>query len=139
MLRIVLNPEILSAALCCASGASHALLNEAAYMRVCLLITAPLIAEYHYTLQSPAERLAHGRTEEAMDRFLAAVAAAGEPVITDLQWRPRVPDALDDIVLQAGVMGRADAVVTLRPNRFSNAAALGLRVLTPTEMLMRIR
>jgi len=74
-----------------------------------------------------------------MDRFLAALAAAGEPVITDLQWRPRVPDALDDIVLQAGVMGRADAVVTLRPNRFSNAAALGLRVMTPTEMLMRIR
>jgi putative PIN family toxin of toxin-antitoxin system len=139
MLRIALNSEVLAAALCSATGASHALLNAAAYRRLSLLVTAPLMAEYRETLLSPVQRLAHGRAEEAMERFLKAIATVAESVATDLHWLPRQADPVDELVLQTAVMGRADALVTLRPARFRAARAFALRVLTPAELLRSMR
>ncbi len=139
MSRLVLGPEILAAALCSASGASNALLNEVAYQRLSVLVTAPLMAEYRLMLLSPAQRLMHGRAEEAVERFITALAAAAERVATDFQWRPQLSDTLDELTLQAGVMGRADALVTLRPTRFAAARQLELKVVTPAELLGRLR
>ncbi len=139
MYRLALSSEILTAALCSASGASNAVLNEVAYRRLSLLVTAPLLAEYRSMLLSPVQRLKHGRAEEAIERFVTALAAAAEPVATDFQWRPQLSDTLDELTLQAGVMGRADALVTLRPTRFTAARRLELKVVTPAELLGRLR
>lgn len=138
MFRTVLSPEILAAALCSASGASNALLNEVAYRRLSLLVTAPLMTEYRSMLMSPVQRLLHGRAEEAVERFVIALAAAAEPVATNFRWRPQLSDTLDELTLQAGVMGRADALVTLRPTRFASARRLELKVVTPAELLGRL-
>ena len=139
MYRIVLSPEILAAALCSAAGASNALLNEIAYQRLSPLVTVPMMIEYRLLLLSPPQRLAHGRAEEAVERFVMALAAVAKPVATDFQWRPRLPDTLDELLLQAGVMGQADALVTLRPTRFAAARQSELKVVTPAELLGRLK
>ena len=139
MLRIVLNPEILTAALCSAAGASHAVLNAAAYRRLSFLVTAPLIEEYRAVLLSPVQRLAHGRAAEAVERFVKAIATVAEPVATDRHWRPCQIDPVDELVLQTAAMGRGDALVTFRPARFSAARRLSLNVMTPAQLLMSMR
>jgi predicted nucleic acid-binding protein len=139
MFRVVMEPATFAAALRSAAGASNALLREAAYRRLSLLLTAPLLAEYRQTLMEPEQRLAHGRTEEAVDRFVMAIAAAGELVETHFQWRPWLNDPADELVVQAAALGKADALATLRPRRFAAAQAQGLNVMTPTLLLRRLR
>ena len=57
-------------------------------------------------------RLASGLAEVEVDIFLAAVIAMAEPVVTHFLWRPQLRDAGDEMVLEAAVNGRADALVT---------------------------
>jgi predicted nucleic acid-binding protein len=139
MPKLVLDSGILAAALRSAVGASNALLREAAARRLSLMLTAPLLAEYRTILMSVEQRLAHGRMEEAVERFLSAIAAVSEQIVTDFQWRPRLTDSADELVLQTAAVGRADALVTLRPGRFKAAQPLGLNVMTPAMLLRRLR
>jgi predicted nucleic acid-binding protein len=56
------------------------------------------------------------------------------PVRIDFQWRPAVPDADDDMVIEAAINGQADAIVTFEISTFSGPAArFGIRVLTPAQ------
>ena len=55
-------------------------------------------------------------------------------------WRPRLSDPGDEMVLDAAVNGRADALVTHNLAGFAMAAPrFGLIVLPPGERLRRIK
>jgi predicted nucleic acid-binding protein len=63
-----------------------------------------------------------------------------EPVQLAYLWRPTLPDANDDMVLEAAFNGRADAIVTFNLRDFSmSAERLGLAVMTPGEAVKRLR
>lgn len=70
--------------------------------------------------------------------LLDAVAAVAEPVRLAFLWRPAVHDPNDDMVLEAAVNGRADAIVTFNVRDFGKIAMqFGVAVLTPAEALKR--
>ena len=53
-------------------------------------------------------------------------------------WRPRLPDPNDDMVLEAAVNGRADAIVTFNRRDFAGVISeFGIDILTPIEILRR--
>lgn len=135
MQKIVATPAVLASALQSAGGASNAVLRLVAYRRAVLLVSAPLFAEYDAMLKSPERRLGHGRLPEAIDRFLAAVASASRLAPIGFQWRPRMNDVGDEIVLETAVYGGADTIVTHEPARWSIAADLGITVRTPAAFL----
>jgi putative PIN family toxin of toxin-antitoxin system len=141
VLRVVLDTAVVVAALRSASGASNALLRELAHGRmVGLLVTPALFLEYEAVLKRPEQRLAHGLSIKAIDRFLAALASASEAVEVSFQWRPQLADPNDEMVLETAVNGRADALVTHNVRDFAKAAErFGLRVLRPGEALMEMR
>ncbi len=75
-----------------------------------------------------------------MDRILAALAAAIEPVDPRWTWRPQLSDADDEMVLEAAVNGQADALVTHNLDDFAAVApSFGLLVIPPADLLRRIR
>jgi putative PIN family toxin of toxin-antitoxin system len=80
--------------------------------RLVALATPPLFLEYEDVLKRPEHRLAHGLAPEAMEEFLAELAALIEPVEVHFQWRPQSRDPNDEMVLEAAINGRADALVT---------------------------
>jgi putative PIN family toxin of toxin-antitoxin system len=140
MSRVVLDTNIIVTALRSAAGASNAVLREAAYGRLRPLVTPALFLEYEAVLKRPEQRLAHGLELKAVDRFLAAFASACEPVEVSFQWRPQLTDPSDEMVLEAAVNGRADALVTHNVRDFAKGAArFGLRVVRPGELLKELR
>jgi len=140
MLRVVLDTDVVVTALRSANGGSNAVLKEVALGRLQPLVTPALFLEYEAVLKRPEQRLAHGRDLSEIDRFLAGLASACEAVEVSFQWRPQLSDADDEMVLEAAVNGRADALLTHNVRDFAKGAArFGLRVLRPGEILKELR
>ena len=140
MRRVVLDTDVIVTALRSAKGGSNAVLREAAHGRLTPLVTPALFLEYEAVLKRPEQRLAHGLDLRDIDRFLAALASACEAVEVSFQWRPQLRDPNDEMVLEAAVNGRADALVTHNVRDFAiGAEKFGLRVLRPGELLKELR
>ncbi|HEY7354070.1 MAG TPA: putative toxin-antitoxin system toxin component, PIN family [Terriglobales bacterium] len=139
-MRIVLDTSVVVAALRTRLGAGNAALQLVAEKRIKMLATPPLFLEYEDVLKRPEHRLAHGLSLEAIDEFLAELAALIEPVEVHFQWRPQGRDPNDEMVFEAAFNGRADALVTYNVADF---AGLGERfkivVMTPAELLKKVK
>ena len=115
-------------------------MREAAHGRLTPLVTPALFLEYEAVLKRPEQSLAHGLGLNDIDRFLAAFASASEPVEVNFQWRPQLSDPNDEMVLEAAVNGRADALITHNVRDFAKGAArFGLLSLRPGELLKELR
>jgi predicted nucleic acid-binding protein len=95
------------------------------------LAAPPLFLEYEDVLTSPEQRIANGLTLEMVDEFLAEVAALVEPVEVRFLLRPQVRDPSDEMVLEATIDGRADALVTYNVRDFA-VAGEGFAVFSPS-------
>lgn len=116
------------------------MLREVALGRLEPQVTPALFLEYEAVLKRAEQRLAHKLKLRDIDRFLAALASACEPVEVSFQWRPQLADPNDEMVLEAAVNGRADVLVTHNVRHFSKAAAMfGVRVLQPGDLLKELR
>jgi putative PIN family toxin of toxin-antitoxin system len=111
-----------------------------ALRRLTLLATPPLFLEYEDVLRHPEQRLAHGLGLSGIEEFLSELAALIVPVEVHFQWRPQVRDPGDEMVLEAAVNGRADALVTYNITDFLSAGErFGIPVLRPSELLKKVR
>lgn len=99
-------------------------------------MTPALFLEYEAVLKRPEQQEVHGLDPGRVDRFLAALASASEPVETHFRWRPQLSDPGDEMVLETAVNGRAAALVTHNVRHFSGVSQrFGLRVLRPGDLL----
>jgi predicted nucleic acid-binding protein len=97
-----------------------------------------LFLEYEDAVKRPEQRLVHGFTLEAVDEFLADLAALIEPVEVHFQWRPKLRDPNDEMGLEAAINGRADACVTYNVKHLALAGdGFKISVLRPADLLRR--
>ncbi len=138
-MRLVLDTNVILTAFRSRSGASAELLRRARRGRAQLLASVPLFVEYEAVLMRQEQRDASGLTEAEVGLVLDALAALIEPVETFFLWRPQLRDENDDMVLEAAVNGRADALVTYNERDFLPAAArFGLQLARPPQILERL-
>jgi predicted nucleic acid-binding protein len=95
--------------------------------------------EYEAVCRRPEHRLEAGLSSREVEIFLDAVIAMAEPVHTHFLWRPQLRDPNDEMVLEAAVNGRADALVTFNLRDYGNAAEFGVGILLPREAIGRIK
>lgn len=135
-MRIVLDTSVLVAGLRSSLGASAAVLKEIAANRVELAASPALFLEYEAVLK----REEHSLPVQYVDGFLAELAACIFPVEVRFAWRPQLPDADDEMVLEAAINGQAEAIVTHNRRDFERAAErFGIDVLSPAELLEQMR
>jgi putative PIN family toxin of toxin-antitoxin system len=138
--RLVLDTDVLTAALRSDRGASRRLLVGALRGRFELLVSVPLMIEYEAVLTRKEHLAAAGAPVEDVMTVLDALATALEPVRLSFLWRPMLPDANDDMVLETAVNGRADLLVTFNRRHFEAASAtFGIDVESPAEAVRRLR
>ncbi len=136
----MLDSSVVVAAFRSPSGASRRLMEFVAHGRLVPLATPSLFLEYEDVLKRPEQRAISGLSLAQVDQALAALARAIEPVKIRFAWRPQLADSDDEMVLEAAVNGRADALVTHNLADFRAAALrFGLTLLAPGAILERLR
>ena len=139
-MRLVLDSDAVVGALRSPAGASAALLGLALDGEVTLLANVALVLEYEAVCRRPEHVAASGLTAAEVDMFVDALAALAEPVESHFVWRPQLRDASDEMVLEAAVNGRADAIVTFNRRDYATAPQrFGVAVWLPRDALRRAR
>lgn len=136
----MLDTSVVVAGLRTRLGAGNAVLRLVAERRLTLLATPPLFLEYEDVLKRPEHRLAHDLSLEAIDEFLAELAALIEPVEVHFQWRPQGRDPNDEMVLEAAINGRADALVTYNIADFAGVGErFKIAIMHPADLLRKVK
>lgn len=66
-------------------------------------------------------------------------AEVSEPVDIAFRWRGELPDPSDDMVLEAAINGRAEALVTFNPRHFAGVTEqFGLALRDPRTILANL-
>ena len=139
-MRLVLDTDVIVAALRSPAGASAALLVRLLERGATMLLSVALAFEYEMTCSRAEHLLAAQASEADARRLMDAIIDAIEPVEVHYQWRPLLSDAGDELVLEAAANGRADAIVTFNRRDYGTAPGqFGIEVLSPAEALRRIR
>ena len=139
-MRLVLDTAAMVAAIRSDRGASRRLLEAALRNgRPRLLVSVPLLVEYEAVMTRAEHLRAAGLTPAEVGRLLDAVAAVAEPVRLAFLWRPMLPDAADDMVLETAANGRAEGIVTFNRRDFQEAQSrFGIAVLSPGEAVRKL-
>ena len=139
-MRLVLDTNVVVAALRSDTGASRQLLLRALDRRLFVLASVPLMLEYEAVLTRPEQMEMTGLTLEQTITILDGLAAVCEPVPLRFLWRPQLKQPTDEMVLETAVNGRADFLVTFNVRHFHGAAhAFGIRVAPPAEVWREMR
>ena len=137
----MLDTTVLVAAIRGGAGASRWLLRAALERRrgLTLLVSVPLLIEYEAVVTRAEHLAASGLSTADVGVLLDAVAAVAEPVRLAYLWRPTLPDADDDMVLEVAVNGRADGIVTFNLSDFVRPAKqFGVKVMRTGEAVKRL-
>jgi putative PIN family toxin of toxin-antitoxin system len=138
-MRVVLDTNVIVAAMRSPRGASAQLLRFIVHERAILILSAAMALEYEAICTMPEHRVAAGLTEAEVFAFVDGIVALAEPVRMLFLWRPQLRDANDEMVLETAVNGRAEAIVTFNARDFATATArFGIEVLKPVEVLKRL-
>jgi len=137
---VVLDTDVIVAAMRSPTGASAAILRAARSGRPTVLLSVALALEYETVCCQADHRLASGLSDQEVEIFLTALIALAEPVKTHFLWRPHLRDANDEMVLEAAVNGHADALVTFNVRDFGVVPSrFGVEVLLPREAIGRVK
>jgi putative PIN family toxin of toxin-antitoxin system len=136
MVRVVLDTNVLVAALRSRNGASFQLLRlvaPAAPFQPSLSV--PLVLEYEMAL-----RRVLGAKDERIEAVLDYLCQVADLREIYFLWRPFLRDPGDEMVLEVAVGAQASRIVTHNVRDFEGVEAkFGIRIVTPGEFLKEVR
>lgn len=130
---MALDSNVLVAGLRSRRGASFRLLELLGHGKFITVVSVPLVIEYEQALLAPEHRLFY--SPEEVRRFIDYLCAASERQKVHFLWRPYLPDAGDDMVLEAAVAGRCRYIVTFNVRDFKGVRRFGIQALPPRDVL----
>ena len=137
MLTVVLDTNVVAAAIRSRSGASFELLRRLVLGEFGIAISAAMVFEYEEVIVRdlvPAF-MSLAETDELI-RFLCEIGQKFDPRSA---LRPTLPDADDDFVLELAVAANVRYVATHNVADFARAAAFGIEAIRPADLLKLLR
>ena len=135
MPRIVLDTNVLVAALRSRRGASFRLLSLVGSGRFELALPVPLVLEYEDVLLRPDMVLA---SAEDVGTALDYLCAVSHHQAVFYLWRPQLPDPNDDLLLELAVAAGCETIVTFNLRDFRGVERFGIKALRPQDFLQTL-
>ena len=137
MFQVVIDTNVLIAALRSQRGASYRLLMLIGDTRWSINLSVPMLFEY----EAVAKRRTLGLdlTNDEIDAVLDYICAEGYHREIFYLWRPMLPDPKDDFILELAVESQSDFIITHNMRHFVGAEKFGISAVTPGEFLRRLR
>jgi putative PIN family toxin of toxin-antitoxin system len=128
--RVVLDTNVIVAALQSGTGASNAILRELGTGKFTHVYSNALLYEYEevmlrLNLLSVAQ----------LETFLTFFVQQGEAAMIYLRFRPQLKDPKDEHILELAVNARAAYIVTFNLKDFGPARHFGIRATLPKDFL----
>ena len=136
MYQVVVDTNVILAALRSRRGASHRLLSLIRDGRWQMNLSVPLFLEYEDVVKRPDSGLSLSAAE--IDDILDFICAEANLREIFYLWRPVLPDPKDDFILELAVESQCDYIVTFNVRDFTGAEKFGIEVITPQEFLRKL-
>ena len=135
-MRVVFDTSVLVAAARSRRGASHALLARLPDAHFEPAVSVPVFVEYRAVLLRPENLLE--RTSTLAEGFLDNLLAASHLQEIFFLWRPALPDAEDDLILELAVAASCRYIVTHNLRDFRGTEKWGIAAVSPGGFLKLI-
>ncbi len=137
-MRVVFDTSVLVAAARSRKGASFALVSSIPDERFQLSLSVALYVEWQAVL-TRGEHLPLRTTPDEALGFLRYLASQAHLQEIHFLWRPFLPDADDDMVLELAFAAGCPYIVTHNVKDFHGSEELGIKAITPSDFLNVIR
>lgn len=134
--QIVLDTNVLVAALRSRRGAAHLLLSRVDSGKFEINLSVPLFLEYEAVCKRLVGEVP--LSEQDIDDILNYLCRVAHHRQIFYLWRPSLRDPSDEMVLELAVTAGCEAIVTYNSADFQGIERFGLRTCTPREFLHRI-
>lgn len=132
-IQIVLDTNVLVSAMRSRRGMSYRLLSLIDEGRFQINLSVALAFEYEEVLKRPEQALFISDGEvDGLVNFLCSRSRLREIYYL---WRPTLPDADDDFLLELAVESNAEYIVTFNSRDFLVASGRGFKAVTPAQFL----
>ena len=136
MIQVVIDTSVIVSGVRSNKGASYRLLTLLGDSRFQFNLSAPLVFEYEDAVRRiPPDLRAN---DAAIDELIASICALGNHRTIYFLWRPTLPDASNDFVLELAVESQSDCIITHNRRHFKGAETFAVAVVTPGEFLKLI-
>jgi putative PIN family toxin of toxin-antitoxin system len=131
--RVVLDTNVLYAGLYSSTGKSYLVLRAIADGRLRIVLSTPLLFEYEDVLKRNQAVL--GLNDAEVDAVLDGLCALADFQVVYFLWRPCLPDAKDDMVLELAVAAQVRRIASFNAKDFRPAALFGIDIVSPKALL----
>lgn len=136
-LQIVLDTNVIYAALRSKRGASYRLLTLLDSDKFEINLSVPLVIEYEDVLKRKKDSLTF--SEARIDQFLDYLCLVGNLHEVFFLWRPILNDPEDDMILELAVRAGCQYIVTYNKRDFKGIDQFGIELATAKEFLQIIK
>lgn len=137
-IRVVLDTNVLVAAMRSSNGASFAIINSIPSPDFQPCLSLGLYSEWQEAL-TRRENLLPNRTVDDAIGFVRYLASQAHLQEIHFLWRPFLPDVDDDMVLELAFAAACPYIITHNVADFRGSQQLGVTALSPREFLKLIR
>ncbi|NDJ54200.1 MAG: PIN domain-containing protein [Chloroflexi bacterium] len=119
-------------------GASFQILSRLGSDAYTPVVSVSLVMEYEATVMRFAQAAELDLTVDDVSVVVDYICSVAEHQRIYYLWRPFLPDANDDMILEVAVSGRCDAIITHNVRDFAGAEQFGIQILAPKVFLGEI-
>lgn len=134
ILCVILDTNVLAAALRSKNGASYQLISLLFAKRFKIAVSLPLYMEYLDVLLRPTVRPAEISDADILD-FVDEILQQAQTQNIYFLWRPWLKDEKDDMILELAIASQSDYIVTFNLKDFRNIELFGIEAITPKDFL----
>jgi predicted nucleic acid-binding protein len=135
-LQLVIDTNILIAALRSPHGLSYQVLRLLGSAYFDIHLSVPLLLEYESVAKRYLGELAVD--EKDIDSLLNYICLVAYKHEIYYAWRPFLPDPNDEMLLEIAVTAGCDGIVAFNKKDFRGCERFGLQLWTPVELLQKI-